>query len=121
MKFGLRTPSFKKSVSARTTGNFKRKLKRSINPYYGKRGMGWINNPKKAMYNKIYHKTTFGISDIVKPKRKKRSHQNSVKNTNSVWSVIFAIISISLIFAFWQFILAVIIIFGIGYYLLKKL
>ena len=58
MKFGLRKPSFKKSISARTTGKVKRKLKRLANPFYGKKGMGWIRNPKKALYNKIYNKTS---------------------------------------------------------------
>lgn len=58
MKMGIRKPSIKKSVSARTTGKVKRKLKRMTNPLYGKKGMGWIRNPKKALYNKTYHKTT---------------------------------------------------------------
>lgn len=40
MKVGLRTPSFKKSFKARTTGKYKRKLKRMVNPFYGKKGMG---------------------------------------------------------------------------------
>lgn len=59
MKFGLRTPSLKKSISARTTGRAKRAVKRALIPGYGKKGMGWIKNPQKAAYNKIYNKTTF--------------------------------------------------------------
>lgn len=59
MKFGPRKPNFKKRIKARTTGKMKRKVKKSINPLYGKKGMGWINNPKKAAYNKIYNQTTF--------------------------------------------------------------
>lgn len=66
MKFGFRKPSIKKSISARTTGKLKRKIKKSINPLYGKKGMGIINNPKKAVYNKVYNKTTFGLKDIFK-------------------------------------------------------
>lgn len=66
MKVGMRKPSLKKSFKARTTGKVKRQIKRSINPMYGKKGMGWINNPKKAAYNKIYNKTTFGVNDIVR-------------------------------------------------------
>ncbi|WP_302614991.1 hypothetical protein [uncultured Bacteroides sp.] len=50
MKFGFRTPSFKRSLSAATKGAAKRALMREIVPYYGKRGMGW-SNPKKAAYN----------------------------------------------------------------------
>lgn len=66
MKFGMRKPSLKKSIKARTTGKLKRKVKKSINPFYGKKGMGWINNPKKALYNKVYNKTTFSWKDLFK-------------------------------------------------------
>lgn len=66
MKFGLRTPSLKKSIRARTTGRAKRAVKRALIPGYGKKGMGWIANPKKAAYNKIYNKTTFSIWDLFK-------------------------------------------------------
>ena len=66
MKFGMRTPSLKRSISARTTGQLKRSVKRAIIPGYGKKGKGWIKNPKKALYNKVYHKTTFSIFDLFK-------------------------------------------------------
>lgn len=66
MKIGMRKPSIKKSISARTTGKAKRAIKRSVNPIYGKKGMGWVNNPKKAMYNKVYNKTIFGVNDVFK-------------------------------------------------------
>lgn len=66
MKFGLRTPSLKKSISARTTGCAKRAIKKALIPGYGKKGMGWIKNPKKAAYNKVYNKTSFGLSDLFK-------------------------------------------------------
>ena len=65
MKFGMRKPSFKRSFKSRTTGKIKRKLKKSLVPGYGKKGAGWIKNPKKAAYNKVYKKTTFGIGDIL--------------------------------------------------------
>ncbi|MBC5995459.1 hypothetical protein EAI30_16340 [Romboutsia ilealis] len=66
MKYGLRKPSVKKSFKARTTGKAKRAVKKAIIPGYGKKGMGWIKNPKKAAYNKVYNKTTFSIWDIFK-------------------------------------------------------
>lgn len=66
MKVGFRKPSFKKSFKARTTGKIKRKIKKAVNPFYGKKGMGYIKNPKRAVKNKIYRKTTFGLSDIIK-------------------------------------------------------
>lgn len=59
MKFVPRIPNYKKRFKARTTGQLKRKAKRTVNPLYGKKGMGWINNPKQAAYNKVYYKTTF--------------------------------------------------------------
>lgn len=64
MKFGLRKPSLKKSLKARTVGKAKRKIKKAINPAYGKKGIGLITNPKKSLYNKVYNKTSFEINDI---------------------------------------------------------
>lgn len=44
----------KRSFSAKTKGNVTRKTKKAINPTYGKKGSGWINDPKKAAYNKTH-------------------------------------------------------------------
>ena len=66
MKFGMRKPSIKKSISARTKGKAKRSLKKAILPGYGKKGIEWIKNPKKAAYNKIYKKTTYSIWELIK-------------------------------------------------------
>lgn len=66
MKFGMRTPSLKKSFKARTTGKLKRKVKKALIPGYGKKGIGWIKNPKKAAYNKVYNKTSFSLFDLFK-------------------------------------------------------
>ncbi|MDU7331157.1 MAG: hypothetical protein E7L18_06590 [Finegoldia magna] len=66
MKIGFRTPSLKKSFKARTTSKYKRQLKSAIDPTFGKKGIGWFKNPKKALYNKIYNKTTKSIFDIFK-------------------------------------------------------
>ena len=48
MKFGMRTPSIKKSIKARTTGKAKRAVKKALIPGYGKKCAGWIKNRKKA-------------------------------------------------------------------------
>lgn len=64
MKIGLRKPSLKRMIKARTTGAIKREIKSAVNPLYGKKGVDYITDPKKAIYNKVYHKTTFGIGDI---------------------------------------------------------
>lgn len=78
MKIGVRTPSLKKSFKARTTGRINRTLKKSVNPLYGKKGMGYIKNPKKAIYNKAYHKLTV---DPLKPL--KNGSRNNTKRTAS--------------------------------------
>lgn len=66
MKFGMRKPSITKSLKARTTTKYKRKVKKALIPEYGNKGMGWAKNPKKAAYNKVYKKTTFSIWDLFK-------------------------------------------------------
>ena len=54
MKYGVRKPNVKKSIKARTTGKVKRQVKKAVNPLYGKKGMGIVNDPKKAAYNAVY-------------------------------------------------------------------
>lgn len=61
MKIGIRKPSLKRSIKARTTGALKRKVKSEINPLYGKKGVGLIKDPKRSINNKIYKKTTFDL------------------------------------------------------------
>lgn len=63
MKFGMRKPSIKKSIAARTS--VKRYIRHSLG-VKAPRGWGWIINPKKALYNKVYRKTSFSIFDIFK-------------------------------------------------------
>ncbi len=63
MKFGIRTPSFKKRISARTS------IKRQIVHRAGlkmPRGYGWVRNPKKYAYNKVYNRTSFDIFKLLK-------------------------------------------------------
>lgn len=66
VKIGLRKPNLKSSLKARTTGRAKRAVKRAIIPGYGKKGMGWIKNPKKAAYNAVYSRTTVGVGDVAR-------------------------------------------------------
>jgi|GEM_PF-487492 len=61
MKIGVRKPSIKRSVKARTTGRAKRAVKRAINPTYGKKGMGAIKSPKRAAKNAVYSRVTIGV------------------------------------------------------------
>ncbi|WP_341473006.1 hypothetical protein [Alkalibaculum bacchi] len=62
----MRKPSLKKSIKARTTGKVKKSVKKTVIPGYGKKGMGWIKDPKKAAYNKVYNKTSFSLLDVIK-------------------------------------------------------
>ncbi|RGS72689.1 hypothetical protein [Mitsuokella sp. AF21-1AC] len=66
MKIGMQTPSLSKMVKARTTGRAKRAVKRALIPGYGRKGMGLLKDPERAIKNKIYKKTTFSILDLFK-------------------------------------------------------
>lgn len=68
MKIGIRTPSIKRFIKARTTGRVKRSIKRTVNPLYGKKGMGYIKDPERAIKNKIYHKTTIDSRKLLNTK-----------------------------------------------------
>lgn len=61
MKFGVRKPSFKKSIKARTTGRINRAVKRSVNPLYGKKGVGFVKDPSRSIKNAVYQRTTFSV------------------------------------------------------------
>ena len=67
MKYGVRKPNVKKSIKARTTGKVKRQVKKAVNPLYGKKGMGIVNDPKKAAYNAVYSLSLIHISEPTRP------------------------------------------------------
>lgn len=73
MKYGIRKPSLTKSISARTKGRATRAIKRAIIPGYGKRGMGLLH-PKRALYNRVYRRTTFSIFDLGKTSSRKTAN-----------------------------------------------
>ena len=61
MKFGVRKPSLNKRIAARTS------LKRYARHNLGlkaPRGMGWVTNPKKAAYNRVYNRTSFSVDKL---------------------------------------------------------
>ena len=63
MKIGIRKPSIRKSLAARTS------VKRFVRHNLGvkaPRGYGWITDPKKALYNRIYNRTTIGAGNLLK-------------------------------------------------------
>lgn len=61
MKFGIRKPSLKKSIAARTS--VKRIVKNSLG-LRAPRGYGWLTNPKKAAYNRVYNRTTISWASL---------------------------------------------------------
>lgn len=55
MRFGLRTPSLRKRLAARTSPA--RFLRHNLG-LKAPRGWGWITNPRRAAYNRVYNRTT---------------------------------------------------------------
>lgn len=62
MRFGPRIPSFRKRLAARTS--LKRYVRHSLG-LKAPRGMGWLTNPRRAAYNRVYNRTTTGCVVLV--------------------------------------------------------
>ncbi|TIU69479.1 MAG: hypothetical protein E5V66_14090 [Mesorhizobium sp.] len=63
MKFGIRKPSLKRSLAARTS------VKRMVRHNLGlkaPRGMGWVTDPKRAAYNRVYDRTSVSFWGMLK-------------------------------------------------------
>ena len=57
MKFGFRIPSLRKRIAARTSW---RRVVRHQLGVKAPRGWGWLTNPRRAVYNRIYNRTSTG-------------------------------------------------------------
>lgn len=55
MKYGVRKPSLRKSLAARTSPA--RFVRHGLG-LKAPRGWGWLTNPKRAAYNRVYNRTT---------------------------------------------------------------
>jgi hypothetical protein len=66
MRIGPRWPSWKGRIAARTS--WRRYARHSLG-LKAPRGWGWITNPRKAAYNRIYSRATF---DVFRPPRRGR-------------------------------------------------
>ncbi|MBQ7390876.1 MAG: hypothetical protein IJW02_07225 [Clostridia bacterium] len=66
----IRKPSFWKIVGA-FRSMWKRFLRRMFIPWYGRKGVGWFRDPKKANYNWWYYRTSISIPRLLgyKPSR----------------------------------------------------
>jgi hypothetical protein len=62
MKIGIRIPSITKRIAARTS--IKRVLRHNLG-LKAPRGWGWVTDPKRAAYNRIYNRTTKGCGTSV--------------------------------------------------------
>lgn len=62
VKFGIRIPSLKKRIAARLS--WKRYVRHSLG-WKAPRGFGWLTNPKRALYNRIYNRTTVGCGVVL--------------------------------------------------------
>lgn len=63
MKYGMRKPSLRKSMAARTST--KRIVKNALG-LKAPRGYGWLTNPKRAAYNRAYNRTTFSFWSLLR-------------------------------------------------------
>lgn len=116
------TPS--KSFSTKYKAQATRKIKRKINPSYGKKGTGFIRNPKKAIYDYGYHRHTVGWNGASKHSRKKRTSPRSsskpIKLTKKQQDAIWYIFAVGLLCTLIYVILRYsIVIGGIGYCIYK--
>lgn len=59
MKFGVRRPSPRKMIAARLS--WRRAVRHRLG-LKAPRGWGWLTNPKRAAYNRVYRRTTFSLS-----------------------------------------------------------
>lgn len=91
----FRKPSLKASFKARTTGRAKRAVKRAIIPGYGKKGTGFIKNPKRSMYNAVYHRTSIDTLKPIKNKKRTTQGQGSQQSSSScLWWIFWIVILI---------------------------
>jgi hypothetical protein len=58
VKFGIRVPSVRRRIAARTS--WKRLVRHSLG-LKAPRGWGWLTNPRRAAYNRVYNRTTVGV------------------------------------------------------------
>jgi hypothetical protein len=57
--------------------------------------MGWLTNPKKAAYNRVYNRTTFGIEDLLKSKEANKKGIKS--NSIGYWLLLLIIVFIVIV------------------------
>ena len=115
----FRKPSLKASFKARTTGRAKRAVKRAIIPGYGKKGTGFIKNPKRSMYNAVYHRTSIDTLKPIKNKKRTTQGQGSQQSSSSCLWWIFWIVILILCLANIHITLGILFVCGVVWLLVK--
>ena len=115
----FRKPSLKASFKARTTGRAKRAVKRAIIPGYGKKGTGFIKNPKRSMYNAVYHRTSIDTLKPIKNKKRTTQGQGSQQSSSSCLWWIFWIVILILCLANIHITLGILLVCGVVWLLVK--
>jgi len=120
MKFGIRTPSLKKRLAARTS--WKRMLRHKMG-LKAPRGWGWLTNPKRAAYNKIYNRTSVSVDKLLTSGSKgrrynKTNYPESKPNRTASYIVIFCLGAV--LFNEYRTLFFVLATIGAAYYYLKR-
>ncbi len=115
----FRKPSLKASFKARTTGRAKRAVKRAIIPGYGKKGTGFIKNPKRSMYNAVYHRTSIDTLKPIKNKKRTTQGQGSQQSSSSCLWWIFWIVILILCLTNIHITLGILLVCGVVWLLVK--
>ena len=115
----FRKPSLKASFKARTTGRAKRVVKRAIIPGYGKKGTGFIKNPKRSMYNAVYHRTSIDTLKPIKNKKRTTQGQGNQQSSSSCLWWIFWIVILILCLANIHIALGILLVCGVVWLLVK--
>lgn len=70
MRFGFRRPSIKRRIAARTS--WKRYVRHNLG-LKAPRGAGWLTNPKKAAYNRVYNRSSVSVDRLLTSRSRSRS------------------------------------------------
>ncbi len=73
----FRKLSFNKTLGA-WASQWKRAIKRLFIPWYGKKGTGWWSNPRKALYNWWYRKTSISVFDLFGKRSTRKTRSKGV-------------------------------------------
>jgi hypothetical protein len=100
IKFGIRTPSFRKRVAARKSGlpGGKRFWRHKVGVKMP-RSAGWATNPERFVYNKVYRRTTWsvGAGGLGLPRR----HRRRAGRGAAAGSIQGMLVLVTITFALW--------------------